>query len=40
MREWGSDPGEQPDKWLRLEAIVIGACISAVYTMALYLVIA
>lgn len=37
MREWGTDPDEEPDDGLRLEAAVIGASVLAAYGFLAYL---
>lgn len=36
MKDWGSDPGEKPDRWLSLEATVLGASVLVAYAMGLY----
>lgn len=33
MKEWGEDPNEEPDRWLRLEAFAVTICVLACYAL-------
>lgn len=38
MRDWGTDPDEEPDQGLPIEAILIGLLVVASYMFAAYAV--
>lgn len=38
MKEWGSDPDEKPDGWLRLEAAVLAVFLLVAYAMIIHYV--
>jgi hypothetical protein len=39
MKEWGSDPEEKPDQWLRLEAVLLGFAVIVACSTAAYLLV-
>jgi hypothetical protein len=36
MREWGNEPNKVPNRWLRLEAVVVTICVLACYATCLH----
>lgn len=36
MKEWGYDPNDVPDRWLRLEAVAVTICVLAAYALCFH----